>query len=86
MDFKELIQTRRSIRKFRAEEVEEEDLREILEAARLAPSASNLQPWKFIVIKSDKKKRLIAQAAGGQEFVGEAPVVIIACATGRRCV
>ncbi|HOA98900.1 MAG TPA: nitroreductase family protein [Candidatus Atribacteria bacterium] len=83
MDFKELIQTRRSIRKFRAEEVEEEDLREILEAARLAPSASNLQPWKFIVIKSDKKKRLIAQAAGGQEFVGEAPVVIIACATGR---
>ncbi len=48
MDFKELIQTRRSIRKFRAEEVEEEDLREILEAARLAPSASNLQPWKFI--------------------------------------
>ncbi|HXL02495.1 MAG TPA: nitroreductase family protein [Candidatus Atribacteria bacterium] len=83
MDFKELIQTRRSVRKFRAEEVEEEDLREILEAARLAPSAINLQPWKFIVIKNDKKKRLIAQAAGGQEFVGEAPVVIVACATGR---
>ncbi|HQE24489.1 MAG TPA: nitroreductase family protein [Candidatus Atribacteria bacterium] len=83
MDFKEVIQSRRSVRKFRAEEIEEEDLREILEAARLAPSANNLQPWKFVVVKSDKKKRLIAQAAGGQEFVGEAPVIIVACATGR---
>ena len=64
MDFKEVIQSRRSVRKFRAEEIEEEDLREILEAARLAPSANNLQPWKFVVVKSDKKKRLIAQAAG----------------------
>ncbi|NSW75423.1 MAG: nitroreductase family protein, partial [Candidatus Atribacteria bacterium] len=45
MDLTEAIETRRSIRKFRAEEVAEEDLRAVLNAARLAPSANNLQPW-----------------------------------------
>jgi len=83
MDLTEAIATRRSIRKFRAEEVAEEDLREILNAARLAPSANNLQPWKFVVVKNEKKRRLIAQACFGQEFVGEAPVVIVACAISR---
>ncbi|MCX6089545.1 MAG: nitroreductase family protein [Atribacterota bacterium] len=83
MDFMDVIKNRRSIRKFRAEEVVQEDLEEIMEAARLAPSANNFQPWKFIIIKNDKKKRLIAQSCSGQEFIGEAPVVIVACAIGR---
>jgi len=48
-----------------------------LEAARLAPSAHNAQDWKFIVVKNDKARKRLAQAAG-QDFVGEAPVVIVA--------
>ncbi|WP_369018455.1 nitroreductase family protein [Thermatribacter velox] len=83
MELSEVIKSRRSVRKFRSEEVVEEDLKEILEAARMAPSAGNLQPWKFIVVRNEKKKRYLAQACSGQEFVGEAPVVIVACATGR---
>lgn len=83
MDLTEVIATRRSIRKFRAEDVTDEDVKDVLEAARLAPSANNLQPWKFIVVRNEKKRRLIAQACFGQEFIGEAPVVIVACATGR---
>ncbi len=83
MDFLEVVATRRSIRKFRAEDVTDEDVKAILDAARLAPSANNLQPWKFIIVRNEKKRRLIAQACFGQEFVGEAPVVIVACATGR---
>ncbi|HSV30876.1 MAG TPA: nitroreductase family protein [Atribacteraceae bacterium] len=83
MEMLEVISGRRSIRKFWTENVNPEDLKEILEAARLAPSAKNLQPWKLIVIRNDKKKRLIAQACAGQEFIGEAPVVIVACAVSR---
>ncbi|MDK2896117.1 MAG: hypothetical protein PWP04_237 [Candidatus Atribacteria bacterium] len=83
MEFMEVVRNRRSVKKFRAEAVAEEDLKDILEAARLAPSAANIQPWKFIVVKNDKKKRLIGQACSSQEFVGEAPVVIVACATSR---
>jgi len=51
MDFFEVIRRRRSIRQFTAHPVKEEDLRAMLEAARLAPSATNEQPWRFIVIR-----------------------------------
>jgi len=83
MDFMDVIRNRRSIRKFRADGITHEDLNEILEAIHLAPSANNLQPWKFILVKNEKKKRLIAQACSGQEFIGEAPIIVVACAVGR---
>jgi len=83
MDLMEIIKNRRSIRKYRSDEISQQDLNEIFEAVQLAPSANNLQPWKFILIRNDKKKRLIAQACAGQEFIGEAPVVVVACAIGR---
>jgi len=51
MDLFEAIRTRRSIRKFHPDRVPDDDVRQILEAARLAPSSSNLQPWRFIVIR-----------------------------------
>ncbi len=82
MELMDVIRNRRSVRKFWPEEVVWQDIEEILDAAHLAPSAKNLQPWKFIVVRNEKKRRLLAQASG-QEFVGEAPVIVIACATGR---
>jgi len=83
MDFMEVIRSRRSIRKYRSDEIPQPDLNEIFEAVQLAPSANNLQPWKFIIVRNDKRKRLIAQACSGQEFIGEAPIVIVACAVSR---
>lgn len=60
--------------------IEEAKLRVVLEAGRLAPSARNLQEWRFILVKDSDVRRKIGQAANGQEFVGDAPVVIVACA------
>lgn len=77
----EEIKNRRSIRNYLAKEIPEEVLTEVLEAARWAPSASNRQPWKFVIIKDKELRQQIKQAAGGQSFVGEAPVVIAGCAT-----
>jgi len=75
---KEAIKKRRSIRKFKQKPVPEELLEELLEAARLAPSASNRQPWRFQVIKDqDLKKRISEEATFEQHHVQEAPVIII---------
>ncbi|PIU29373.1 MAG: nitroreductase, partial [Candidatus Hydromicrobium americanum] len=59
-------------------EIPEESLNKILEAARLAPSAANRQLWKFVVVRDKKRRRALADAAGGQGFVGEAPIIIAA--------
>jgi nitroreductase len=81
MDVSEAIRKRRSIRKYLARKVENDKIERILEAGRLAPSARNLQEWKFVVVRDDGRRRRLAEAAKGQTFVGEAPVVIAACAT-----
>jgi len=81
MDVSEAIRKRRSIRKYQARKVENDKIERVLEAGRLAPSAKNLQEWRFIVVRDDGRRRRLAEAAKGQTFVGEAPVVIAACAT-----
>lgn len=78
MEVFEAIRRRRSIRRYKPDPVPEENLRIILEAARLAPSAGNRQPWRFVVIKDKETRKKLAEAADGQMFVGEAPVVIAA--------
>ena len=82
MEFYEVIRTRRSIRSYRADPVPEASLRRVLQAARIAPSGSNRQPWKFYVVKDPEKRRRVAQACGGQTWIGQAPTVIVA--TGWR--
>lgn len=52
MSIIEIIQKRRSMRKYKQDEVSDETIKEILNAARLAPSGNNAQPWKFYVVKS----------------------------------
>lgn len=81
MELKEAIKTRKSIRDYEDEPVPEEKLLKVLEAARLAPSASNRQRWKFIVVREEKRRQELARAAGGQNHVAKAPVVIAAVAT-----
>jgi len=81
MDVMQAIQKRRSIRNFQSREVEEDKLRGVLEAGRLAPSARNMQNWKFIVVRDPETRKKLSEAAKGQAFVAEAPVVIVACGT-----
>lgn len=74
----EAISKRRSIRKFKPDIISDEDLDKILEAGRLAPSAGNRQPWRFVVVKDRETRKKLAELADRQTFVGDAPVVIAA--------
>ena len=76
----EIIEARTSIRSYKSQEVEEEKLKYILDAFRLAPSAKNLQPWKLIVVKDKKIIKDLAIACNNQTFLEDAPVLIAACA------
>jgi len=83
-DIFNLFRLRRSIRSFTSEDVSDEEIEKILEAARWAPSAGNIQPWEFIVVRNPETKREIARAALNQTFIEEAPVVIVVCADESR--
>lgn len=70
------IKSRQSVRKYSDKPIPDEVLNNILEAGRLAPSWVNVQPWKFIVVKSQATKDLLAEAAGRQAQVKNAQIVI----------
>lgn len=80
MDVFEAIKTRRSVRSYKSDPVPEEKLNKVLEAARLAPSAHNDQPWKFVVVQDPERRKELSAAAHDQDSVREAPVVIAAVA------
>jgi len=85
MDFFEAVRKRRSIRRYkRGGKVEPGDLREILEAARLAPSAKNLQPWYLVVVRDPARKEALARAAMGQGFIADADVILVCLSDPRR--
>ncbi|EGK08244.1 NADH dehydrogenase (H(2)O(2)-forming NADH oxidase) [Desmospora sp. 8437] len=73
----EAIQNRRSIRQYVQEPIPQADLEEILRLASLAPSAWNVQPWRFIVVTHPDKKLELQAAANNQKQVGNAPAVIV---------
>ncbi len=76
----EAIEKRRSIRKFKPDTVPDDVLRSLLDAARLAPSGCNAQPWRFKVVRDGETKRKLARAAYDQPFIAEASVVLVCCA------
>jgi len=80
LTIREVIEQRRSIRKFKHDDVPDEVLSELLDAARLAPSGSNAQPWRFKIVKERENKERLVKAAYDQSFIAEAPVVIVCCA------
>ena len=79
MEFIEVVRSRRSIRKYIPKDIPENKLANILEAARLAPSGGNRQPWKFIVIKENDMKVKVAEACSKQLWMGDASVIIVGC-------
>jgi nitroreductase len=78
MDVIETIRTRRSIRKYRSETIPDDKLRIIFEAARLAPSAGNRQPWRFVVVMARDRKESLAEAANNQAFLKDAAAIVVA--------
>jgi nitroreductase len=75
MDFMDVVRKRRSIRRYRPDPVSDEVLNQVLEAARLAPSGGNGQPWHFIVVKDSEMKGKL----GIREWAAAAPIVIVGC-------
>lgn len=75
----EAIRKRYSCRAYQDKPIEQEKLQEIFEAARLAPSAKNLQDWHFVVVTDKKIKHQLAEAANNQSFLENAGAIIIAC-------
>ncbi len=84
MDVFEAIKSRRSIRAYTSDRVSDEDVRVLIDAARWAPSAGNIQPWEFVIVRGAKIKRRLSAAALDQTFIEEAPVVIVVCADEDR--
>jgi nitroreductase len=79
MDLMEAIKTRRSIRRYKETPVPENLLKDVLNAARLAPSADNAQPWRIIVVRDEQVKQRLAAASNGQKFIAEAPIALVIC-------
>ncbi|MCK8823966.1 nitroreductase family protein [Fuchsiella alkaliacetigena] len=77
MKVQEAIKTRRSIRGFKSTKISDEKLNQILEAGRLAPSGTNIQPWRFLVVESVEMREKLKSYT--LNFVAEAPVVIVCC-------
>jgi nitroreductase len=75
------ILKRRSVRSFTSQPVEKEQLERILEAARLAPSAKNRQEWRFVAIQKKETRQKMMEAAFGQDYVGQAPLIVAVCTT-----
>lgn len=81
MDFWLVIENRHSVRDFVPDtDVSQEEVERLLAAAIRAPSAGNRQSWHFYVVRDPALRRELAAAAGDQEFVARAPVVIVVCA------
>jgi len=78
MDLFEVIEKRVSIRKYKTDSIPDEDLKKILEAARLAPSGGNRQPWRFVVVRNLERKKALAKASKNQLFIAEADTVVVA--------
>lgn len=85
MSVLEIIRRRRSIRKYKGDSIPEDILWRVLEAARLAPSGKNLQPWKFIVVRDPLLKEKLVEACLGQKFIAQAPLIIVACGFPENC-
>lgn len=79
MDFYNVISTRRSVRSFKPDPVPEAVLERVLNAARIAPSGSNRQPTRFILVRDEKRKEQLVPLCHSQHFISQAPVVVVGC-------
>ena len=85
MDCLEALKTRRSVRRYKPDMIPEQDLLEIMDAGRLAPTAGNFQPWEFIIARDKETIAALRDATyDRQELFATSPVVIAVCADPKR--
>lgn len=80
MDFYDVIRKRKSVRKYKSDPIPDATLEKILDAGRIAPSAKNYQPWRFIVVNDPHIINDMVKACRNQNFVGEGAVILVGCA------
>lgn len=84
MEVFEAIRKRHSVRAYLPNRVPKDKLEKILEAARLAPSAGNIQPWHFIVVMNTRKRKKLSEGGRFAKFLSESPVVIVGCGDKKK--
>ena len=80
MELYDVIKKRKSVRKYKTDPIPEDVLNRILDAGRMAPSAKNIQPWHFVVIREPEMKKKVAEACRNQFFIADAGAIICGCA------
>jgi nitroreductase len=86
MDKHSVLRRRFSCRSYRPDPVPRDVLEELLDGARWAPNAGNLQPWRFVVVLDQSHRRALARAALNQRFLASAPAVVVVCAVPEESV
>lgn len=84
MSFAAVVRRRAMVRAYKPDPVPEQTIRRLLQYAVRAPSAGNLQPWEFILVRSAENRDKLAKAALGQTWVATAPLIIATCANIQR--
>jgi len=79
MTLLDVIAKRYSCRDYRDRDIEPDKLDKLFEAARLAPSAKNLQDWRFVLVREKQIKQQVAECTNRPEIFGKAPLIIVAC-------
>ncbi len=83
MDILKAVRERRSVRNFQKKKIPDDLMIKLIQALIWAPSAGNLQSRKFYFVKNERIRKLLARAALHQDFIGEAPLVIVGCSDSR---
>jgi len=84
MDVFDAIKKRRSIRRYKGKPIQKENIEKMVEAARWAPSAKNLQPWKLVIVQDPKMLEELVPICQGQEFVSESGAFIVGSVDGSK--
>jgi nitroreductase len=84
MEIFETIKTRRSAREYKPDDVADDLIKRVIDAARWSPSAANAQPVEFVIVKDGERRKKIANLCGHGAFIADAPVAIVACVDVKR--
>jgi nitroreductase len=86
LDISDAIKGRRSVKALKNKRISTKVIDKLVDAARWAPSAGNIQRWEFVVVPDEEVKAQLAKAALDQAFIKEAPMVIAVCADENRSI
>lgn len=78
MEFYEVVETRRSVRSYSNKPIPDDVFKRVMNAARIAPSGSNRQPTRFVIVREPEARKALVPLCEGQRFVSEAPIIIVA--------